>query len=231
MKSVSAAISGHLSIDRIATSASRYFDLCVTGDTVPNPQRLSLTSQALDLFNQVFVAFLKFFQLARSHHGTDIRYTIRVTHLAERHFVTVHRSLFARKVIVHHQTIPTRENALHVWLAVFKTSEVRQNIGLITIGQFLKWLHFGSTLVAATAKEILCPSTTDHQEYNNENGHNNKRFHSRFLMSVVIATSSAYGFYLYPSLSICVHLRSSADLFNQFFGIVNANINFRPVFI
>ena len=205
MKSVSTSINRHLSINRIATAASRYLELCVAWNTVPKPCRFSFASEALDLFNQVFVPFLEFLQIARRH-GPYIRYTCRVAHLAERHFVTVHRSLFARKVIVHQQAIPTCENALLVWLAVLETPEVFQNIGLITIGQFLEWLHFGSTLVAATAKEILCPSTTDHQEYNNENGQNNKRFHSRFLMSVVIATSSAYGF---SSLSICVHLRKT----------------------
>lgn len=89
MKSVSAAIDGHLSIDRIATPASRYLELCVAGDTVPNPHRLSLTSQALDLFDQVFVPFLEFLQIVRRH-GAYVRYTIRVAYLAERHFVTVH---------------------------------------------------------------------------------------------------------------------------------------------
>ncbi|MXX13639.1 MAG: hypothetical protein F4Z86_09355 [Gemmatimonadetes bacterium] len=62
----------------------------------------------------------------------------------------------------------TRENALHVWLAVLKTLEVFQNIGFVTVRQFLEWLHFGSTLVAATAKEILCPSTKSSKDYDND---------------------------------------------------------------
>ncbi|MDE2828662.1 MAG: hypothetical protein OXN20_00935 [Gemmatimonadota bacterium] len=66
--------------------------------------------------------------------------------------------------------MPTRENALFVWLAVLKTPEIRQNIGLITIGQFLEWLHFGSTFMAATAKETLCPSAKSSKDYDNENG-------------------------------------------------------------
>ena len=151
----------HLSIDRIATAASRYFVLCVAWDTVPNAQRLSLASQALDLVNCVFVAFLKFAQLARSHHGADIRYTWRVAHLAERLLVPIHRSLFTRKIVVHKQTIRACENAILVWLTILKTPEVRQNIGLVAIGQFFKWLHFGATLVATATKGILCPSTTN----------------------------------------------------------------------
>ncbi|MCY3870418.1 MAG: hypothetical protein OXG87_12730 [Gemmatimonadetes bacterium] len=66
--------------------------------------------------------------------------------------------------------MPTREDALHVWLAVLKTPEVFQYIGLVIIGQFFEWLHFGSTLMAATAKEILCPSTKSPKDYDNENG-------------------------------------------------------------
>ena len=52
-----------------------------------------------------------------------------------------------------------------------------------------EWLHFGSTLVAATAKETLCPSTKSPKNYDNENGQNDKRFHSWFLM--LVATTSA----------------------------------------
>lgn len=104
--------------------------------------------------------------------------------------------------------MPTREDALHVWLAILKTLEVFQNIGFVTVGQFLEWLHFGSTLVTATAKEILCPSATDHQKYDNENGQNNKRFHSWFLMLVIATSSVLWGFFL----SIPIHLRLSASI-------------------
>lgn len=189
MKSVSAAINRHLSIDRIATPASRYLDLCVAGDAVPNSRRFSFASQALYLFDQVFVAFLEFLQLTRNDHGTYIRYTCRVAHLTERLFVTIHRAFFTREVVVHQQAMPTRENALHVWLAILKTPEVCQNIGLVIIGQFFEWLHFGSTLVTATAKEFFCPSTKSPEDYDDENGQNNKRFHSRFLRLVVITTN------------------------------------------
>ena len=104
-----------------------------------------------------------------------------------------------------------------------KRLEVFQNIGFVIIGQFLEWLHFGSTLVAATAKEILCPSSPPiHQKYDNENGQNNKRFHSRFLVLVVIR-SLIYGFaslfigaclssasHLLPTSDLCVYAKSSA---------------------
>ena len=80
-------------------------------------------------------------QLARSHHGADIRYTGRVARLAERLLVPIHRSLFTRKIVVHKQTIRTCENAILVWLAILKTPEVRQNLGQAR-GLSLRYVYY-----------------------------------------------------------------------------------------
>ena len=134
MKPVSTFAKRHPGINGVATSTSRYLDLCVTWDAVPKPQRLSLAAQALNSFDQVFVLCSEFRHFTRRHDGADIPNPGRVAHLAGRSLVPVHRCLLARKVIVHDPTIPTREHPLLVWLAILKTPEVLQNLGLVTIG-------------------------------------------------------------------------------------------------
>ena len=62
----------HPGINGIATAASRYLELCVAWNTVPKPCRFSFASEALDLFNQVFVPFLEFRQFIRRHYRAYI---------------------------------------------------------------------------------------------------------------------------------------------------------------